>query len=299
MPRILLALSLTGLAVVACSAPALKDFASGPNDDPPESTSSGTGDTSSTSTGMSASIGSASSNGASDSDSGTTSGGGASTTGDASTGTGAGPGTSSGGVSQVCGDGEVAGEEECDDGNDDDGDRCANNCTKNRWVFASKAADHNGDLGGLEAIDSRCRQYALQSGQADDTWKSFIAWVSDADHDVRDRLFKGKGRYVRTDGVTVVEHVDDFFSGTLAAPINVDEFGDPATGGALTGTMPDGTAAPGTHCANWTADSLLDFSLYAGSTGSSDAWWTMIQNPDVNPTGCIGQAWRLYCIEGE
>ncbi|MFY0537464.1 DUF4215 domain-containing protein [Nannocystis pusilla] len=160
-----------------------------------------------------------------------------------------GPGTTTTGTTAasepVCGDGIVEGDEECDDANDIADDRCRE-CAKNRWIFASAALHNDGDLGGLEGADSRCRQYALQSGLADDTWMTFIAWLSDADHDVRDRLYPGRGRYVRTDGVIVAENFEQFFSGSLEAPINVDELGNQDIGGGvLTGTRPDGTAAPG------------------------------------------------------
>ncbi|MCY1011425.1 DUF4215 domain-containing protein [Nannocystis pusilla] len=196
----------------------------------------------------------------------------------------------------VCGDGIVEGDEECDDANDVADDRC-HACAKNRWIFASAALHNDGDLGGLEGADSRCRQYALQSGLADDTWMTFIAWLSDADHDVRDRLYPGRGRYVRTDGVVVAETVEQFFSGSLETPINVDELGNQDIGGGvLTGTQPDGTAAPGTHCNNWTSSALSDFSVYEGSSSATDEFWTMYPDP---PTPCAGFLSRLYCIEGK
>ncbi|MCY0988561.1 DUF4215 domain-containing protein [Nannocystis sp. ILAH1] len=196
----------------------------------------------------------------------------------------------------VCGDGIVEGDEECDDANDIAGDRC-HECTKNRWIFASAALHNDGDLGGLEGADSRCRQYALQSGLADDTWKTFVAWLSDSDHDVRDRLYPGRGRYVRTDGVIVVASFEQLFSGSLEAPINVDEHGNQDIGGGvLTGTQPDGTAAPGTHCDNWTSSALSDFSVYEGSSSATDEFWTMYPDP---PTPCAGFLSRLYCIEGK
>lgn len=210
------------------------------------------------------------------------------------------PGTTTTGTTAaaeaVCGDGIVEGDEECDDANDIAGDRC-HECTKNRWIFASAALHNDGDLGGLEGADSRCRQYALQSGLADDTWKTFIAWLSDADLDVRDRLYPGRGRYVRTDGVVVAETFEQFFSGSLAAPINVDELGNQDIGGGvLTGTQPDGTAAPGTHCDNWTSSALSDFSAHKGSASATDEFWTIYPDP---PLPCTALSARLYCIEGK
>lgn len=199
----------------------------------------------------------------------------------------------------ICGDGIVEGDEECDDTNDIADDRC-HQCTKNRWIFATAALHNNPTWGGVEGADSLCRQYALQSGRADDSWKTFIAWMSDADHDVRDRLYPGRGRYVRTDGVTVVETFDQLFSGSIAAPINVDEHGNQDIGGGVvTGTKPDGTAAPGAHCENWTVKSLTDFAAYTGGVSSTGERWTMDPDPQFNPVRCAGLNARFYCIEGK
>ena len=206
-------------------------------------------------------------------------------------------GTSSG--EPVCGDGVVEGDEECDDANEIADDRCYE-CTKNRWIFASAALHGDPDFGGVEGADSLCRQYALQSGKADDSWKTFIAWLSDSEHDVRDRLYPGRGRYVRTDGVVVAENVERFFSGSIAVPINVDEHGNQDIGGGvITGTKPDGTAAPGTHCEDWTIKKLSDWSAYTGSVSATDERWTMEPNPQLNPEACLGLNSRLYCIEGK
>ncbi|WP_224196230.1 hypothetical protein [Nannocystis pusilla] len=206
-------------------------------------------------------------------------------------------GTTSTGAPAVCGDGDVDPGEECDDGNTDDADACPPTCLRDRWVFVT-AATHKPDFGGAEGADSLCRQYALQSGRADDTWKSFKAWVSDSTTDIRDRLTPGVlARYVRTDGVVVARGVDQFFSGTLEASISVDEFGAPQEGGVITGTRPDGTAVPGSlHCDDWTfvGDQL---SLHYGVITATDEAWTMPSDMDFNPTAC-GASWRLYCIEG-
>jgi len=220
------------------------------------------------------------------------------TTGSGSVGTAGTTSTSTGGE-PACGNGVVEGDEECDDANDIADDRCFE-CTKNRWIFATAALHNDPTFGGVEGADSLCRQYALQSGKADDSWKTFIAWISDSEHDVRDRLYPGRGRYVRTDGVVVAETVERFFSGSIAAPINVDEHGNQDIGGGvITGTKPDGTAAPGTHCTNWTVEKLSDISAYRGDNSATDESWTLYPDPELNPEACLGLNARLYCIEGE
>jgi hypothetical protein len=193
----------------------------------------------------------------------------------------------------VCGDGVVEGDEECEGG-----EACFE-CARDRWIFVTAADNHDGQfLDGIKGIDSLCRQYALQSGRADATWKTFIAWVSDSNTSMRDRLPAGiRGRYVRTDGTVVVERAQDLFSGSLLAPINVDEHNQLVIGGTvMTGTMPDGTSAPGTHCDNWTGSSLLDWSRYTGHSDRTDGWWTLASY-EGNLTDC-DHGERLYCLEG-
>ena len=91
-----------------------------------------------------------------------------------------------------------------------------------------------------------------------------------------------------------------FFSGSIDAPINVDEHGNQDLFGAVvTGTKPDGTAAPGTHCENWTVEKLSDFSAHIGFVTETDERWTMEPDPQFNPVRCIGLNARFYCIEGE
>jgi cysteine-rich repeat protein len=210
--------------------------------------------------------------------------------------TGAGPGSTTA-AAPVCGDGVVDGpEEECDDANDVDEDGCDNTCLKQRVVFATSTRFTAGYLKGLEGADGLCKLWAVKAGLKNPG--SFTAWLSDSQNDARDRIYPGRGRYVRVDGTVVAHGADQFSSGTLLAPINVDELSQTVIGATWTGTLPDGTAVPGSgHCDDWTNDFYLDIDGYYGLMSAVDGVWT--HDPDeTNPTSCAKQ-YNLYCIEGE
>lgn len=152
-------------------------------------------------------------------------------------------------------------------------------------------------IGGLSGADNLCRQLAQKAGLGAN-WKSYQAWLSDSHESAGERLFAGMGRYRRVDGTVVAEDFAQVLSGMLSAPINVDELGQPAPGGAWTGTRPDGTAAPGTtHCEDWTIDTYTEIEGHYGHCGAVDGNWTFSANPAINPTGCDDNL-RLYCFEG-
>lgn len=236
---------------------------------------------SSTSTGSSGGSGGASASGSASSSSSSTTG---TATGSTSTG---GPG--------YCGDGIVdPPTEECEDGNDSVNDGCYA-CLKARKVFITSEA-FKPHFGGLEGADSLCRQLANKGGLA--RWQTFKAWLSDSKTDAVDRIYLGPGIYVRVDEEVVVDGGDQFLSGTLNVPIEIDEYGSKVVASAWTGTRPDGTAVPGAaHCSDWHSDAHLEQGYY-GIGILSDSRWTFDDEPKTNPTSCIFDN-RLYCIEGE
>ena len=198
----------------------------------------------------------------------------------------------------TCGDGQVnTPDEECDDGNTDPEDGCDNTCARDRIVFATSEKFSPDILGGLKPADDICKQLANKADLPNPF--SFTAWLSDSKTDAIARIYPGKGRYLRPDGVVVGLGVQQFTSGALLAPIQVDEYGVPLPAqGVWTGTRPDGTRVPNAnHCSDWTTSSLLERG-HIGDISSVTGRWTLIADPEVNPTGCPGDR-HLYCIEGK
>lgn len=204
--------------------------------------------------------------------------------------------TTTTGAASECGDGILDADEECDDANADPDDGCAA-CFRDRWVFATSMVFQPDLIGGLVGADNLCGQLANKAGLGAN-WKGYRAWLSDSTSSAGERVFPGMGRYRRVDGEVIAENFEQFLSGTLSATFDVDEFGQPALGGAWTGTMPDGTAAPGvTHCDDWTIDDLAAIQGHYGQSGALDGRWTFDPDAAFNPTSCAGSL-RIYCFEG-
>lgn len=197
----------------------------------------------------------------------------------------------------LCGNGEIDGPEECDDGDEDPSDTC-DHCRRERLAFVTSKRFDADAIISLDHADELCRQLA---GAAElPNWKTYTAWISDSQTDARDRLYPGRGRYVRVDRVPIAATFDDLFSGALLAPINLDEYGATPMDSldVWTGTRPDGTAVPGAeHCNDWTDGGFATMG-YTGMLSEMDEWWTLIPNPETNPIPCVLDA-HLYCFEGK
>lgn len=289
-PRVLVAL----LFVPACTAPAWKNFSSGVDDDP------STGETTGTSSGTTGTSGGIETSGGTDTSSGGSGSAGmtmstsstGSTAGSTSTTTSGAETTGTSSAEPFCGDGVVEGEEECDDGNIDWQDGCNQVCARDRVAFATDELFQPFQLGGAEIADDICKQAAGLAELPNEG--SYTAWLSDSTSDAIDRVYKGRGRYVLPNGTVIASDFLKLMLGPLQHPIDVTEYGEPAIGGAWTGTQPDGTLAPGlSHCQDWTINGPADFTV-AGSLMGTDGRWTQMPNP----APCGDEA-RIYCFEGE
>lgn len=149
-------------------------------------------------------------------------------------------------------------------------------------VFASSTRQ-SGDFGGLAGADALCASLAGDAGLAG----TFRAWMSAPGSAAADRLSRDGAPYVRADGVEIAADWSDLVDGSIAAPINRDENGDPVGGDVWTGTLADGSLAA-SHCGGFDS---AGGSGRCGDSNASGSGWTDNFTPPCSST------LRLYCVE--
>ena len=180
--------------------------------------------------------------------------------------------------------------EECDDGNVNDGDGCSLSCTIEFKTVFLTSTSFNGNLGGLEGADAKCNDLAAEAGLPG----SYKAWLSDSSTSVSQR-FSHTGPYILVDGTPVADSWSDLTDGYIINRISRDEKNAPYASEQLvwTNTLPDGQKKydlNAYNCNNWMSSS----SYYGGvgSTSYSHFYWT-----NRNYTnGCYNPR-KLYCFE--
>jgi hypothetical protein len=113
-----------------------------------------------------------------------------------------------------------------------------------------------GDLGGLAGADAYCGTLAASAGITGKNWKAYLS--TDAEN-AKDRI--GTGPWFNAKGEKIADDVASLHSdkNNISKQTALDEKGNVVNGRGdqpnrhdiLTGSMPDGTAAPET-CGNWT-----------------------------------------------
>ena len=134
----------------------------------------------------------------------------------------------------------------CDNSNDDPPPPD----TSHVKVFLSNIAYRPGDLGGLGGADIKCSDAAHLQGNTGD----WTAWLSDNTADAVDRIFDSGGRpYQTIDGTIIANNLADLTDGTLDAPINIDQGGNPVTNEleVWSATGADGKYSGQGTCVNW------------------------------------------------
>lgn len=127
---------------------------------------------------------------------------------------------------------------------------------RNMSFFVTSVNPGNGgNLGGLAGADAYCTQLAEAAGVTGRTWR---AYLSTSAENARDRI--GAGPWYNAKGELIAESVAQLHGdNNLTKATALDQTGAVVNGRGdqpnrhdmLTGSMPDGTAAPQT-CGDWT-----------------------------------------------
>lgn len=184
------------------------------------------------------------------------------------------------------------------------GARCASGvcaageCARRAFVTSDRFAP---GFGSLAQADALCQRAASEAGVDG----SFMAWLSDDTASPSTRFVRGKGPYLRLDGLPIASGFGELLAGKLQHPLNVTELGRPADGTrdtyVYTGTQADGTlvriapsaanAALGATCQGWKVSTDRAWAAY-GTFDTTAASWTY----GGNRVPCTTEL-PLYCFE--
>ncbi|GCA51339.1 hypothetical protein KGO5_03788 [Sinorhizobium sp. KGO-5] len=128
--------------------------------------------------------------------------------------------------------------------------------TSMSFFVTSANPGRGGDLGGLAGADAYCNSLATASGSTGKTWRAYLSTDTE---NARDRI--GNGPWYNAKGEKIADDVASLHSdgNNVTKQTALNEKGEviPGRGDSpnrhdiLTGSKPDGTAAPET-CGNWT-----------------------------------------------
>jgi hypothetical protein len=156
-----------------------------------------------------------------------------------------------------------------------------------RQVFLTSAV-FGAKLGGLEGADAKCQAAAELAGVEG----TFRAWISTPTTSPMANFVQSSVPYVRIDGVEIAANWLDLIDGELAAPLEVDEWGNVQNNGdcgnVWTNTLRDGSPHDEDACTGWT--SLQDAALL-GRSDITNYFWT---------EGCVQDClkqYHLFCVQ--
>jgi hypothetical protein len=167
----------------------------------------------------------------------------------------------------------------------------------NRMTFfvTSKGAGNGGHLGGLAGADRHCQALAETSGAGDRTWRAYLS-TSFQDKpaiNAGDRI--GTGPWFNSKGMLVARGVADLLtSNRISKETALDEKGQPVSdpNRILTGTLPNGTAAVGSNCNNWSS-ATDGKALVGGVNGQSGQTTNGCSQQNLRDSGSDG---LFYCF---
>jgi hypothetical protein len=175
------------------------------------------------------------------------------------------------------------------------------------FFVTSAGLNSGGNLGGLAGADRLCQKLAESVDAGYKTWHAYLSTSIDGGPSVNagDRI--GSGPWFNAKGALIAHGVADLHgsSSHLDKERALNEKGEVVGGDRhdiLTGTNPDGTAAVGMNCSNWTSDdagsALLGHFDRQGNEGDSGNSW----NSAHASKSCTPQDLRsvgaglLYCF---
>lgn len=182
--------------------------------------------------------------------------------------------------------------------------------TSMSFFVTSANPGKGGDLGGLAGADAYCNTLATASGSTGKNWRAYLS--TDAEN-AKDRI--GTGPWHNAKGEKIADDVAALHGDTnnLTKQTALNEKGEVINGRGdtpnrhdiLTGSLPDGTAAPET-CGNWTMGSAEGAAIVGHSdrTGLNDSAAAKSWNSS-HPTrgGCTQEAFKgtggdglFYCF---
>ena len=184
-------------------------------------------------------------------------------------------------------DGTVDEGEECDDGNTEEGDGCAADCTYESRIAFVTSSLHDGNLGGLAGADTICNDLATAAGLPG----TYMAWLSTTETDgyPAARFVQSSVPYTLVDGTVIADDWADLTDGLLTNPLTMTE-----TGGA----MPTGTGCEAVLTGTDSQGNLYDRVVngeqegpytcddYTATTG--DAMWG-------DPASTVDSQWSNGC----
>jgi hypothetical protein len=170
---------------------------------------------------------------------------------------------------------------------------------ENRMGFfvTSTGLDHGGQIGGLAGADRYCQDLAKAAGAGERTWRAYLSTSFQGKPAVNagDRI--GSGPWFNAKGVLVARGpVDLHTKGRFRPEVVLTEKGEmlsPSGSGevdVLTGTMPNGSAAIGQNCENWT--NATSGETQVGDLATS---WNSARVMSCNQQTAEKRA-RLYCF---
>ncbi|WP_034854369.1 hypothetical protein [Sinorhizobium sojae] len=185
--------------------------------------------------------------------------------------------------------------------------------TSMSFFVTSTNPGKGGDLGGLAGADAHCSALAAASGSTGKTWRAYLSTDSE---NAKDRI--GTGPWYNAKGEKIADDVASLHGdgNNITKQTALDEKGEviPGRGDSpnrhdiLTGSLPDGTAAPET-CGNWTMGGAEGAAIVGHSdrTGLDDSAAAKSWNSSHSTRGgCSLEAFRstggdglFYCFAAD